>query len=266
MPFLTLGFSAMAPRFKMLLDWIPELDPETYEILIGVQGATSSTMNIPSTKRARLLYLDSQGLSRSRNAIIEHATGKYIWFLDDDIRLAPGAANTVFHWLIEHDDVDVLQVRIGSMECPDRPYKHYATGMIRRFNMLQISSIEMIARSTFIKRHGLRFLDEIGIGTQLPSGEENWFALDLCDAGASFAHLPETLVFHRTMAERWKPNRGVFFVRGAIAGRFGILAPLLIVRWWLRILTAESMIAMLRGLIAFRIHKERAFTSSFVQT
>lgn len=265
MPFLTLGFSAMAPRIQSLIDSIPELDPETYEILIGVQGATSSTMNTASTECVRILYLDSKGLSRSRNAIVEHATGKYIWFLDDDIRLAPAAAETVAHWLSEHGDVDFLQVRIGSMEYPERLYKPYPTGTLKRLNLLQVSSIEMIAKTAFIKRHGLRFMETIGLGTKFPSNEDNWFALDLYDAGATFARLPETLVYHRTMAERWKPNRGVFFVRGAIAARFGILAPLLIARWWSRTLTTDSLTAMLSGMIAFCLHKERAFTSSFVQ-
>lgn len=250
----------MASRIQSLLDSLPELDSETYEILIAVQGATSTKLNIASPVTARILRLDSLGLSRSRNAIIEHATGKYIWFLDDDIRLAPSAANTVANWLAEHDDIDVLQVRIGSMECPGLPYKSYSTGTMKRLNTLQISSIEMIAKTALIRRNGLRFLEMIGLGTKFPACEENWFALDLYDAGASFARLPKILVYHKTFAERWKPNRGIFFVRGAIAARFGILAPLLITRWWLRTLTFESLTAMVRGMISFRIHNERTFT------
>ena len=95
MPLLTLGFSTMASRLQLLIESIPELDPEIYEVLIGVQGGTSPICNCKLKDCIRVIYLDSYGLSRNRNAVIKHTTGDYIWFLDDDIRLASNAAKTV---------------------------------------------------------------------------------------------------------------------------------------------------------------------------
>jgi hypothetical protein len=51
--------------------------------------------------------------------------------------------------------------------------------------------------------------------------------------------------FHRTEA--------------TVAARYGVMVPLLIVRWWWRARTPESLWAMLRGMQAFRLRGTGAF-------
>ncbi|MFI2374024.1 CDP-glycerol glycerophosphotransferase family protein [Streptomyces sp. NPDC018964] len=60
-------------------------------------------------ERVRVVHLpENVGLGRARNAGMEHATGDYLFFLDGDDTLAPGALRAVADRLDETGDPDVL--------------------------------------------------------------------------------------------------------------------------------------------------------------
>ncbi|MFJ9836415.1 CDP-glycerol glycerophosphotransferase family protein [Streptomyces sp. NPDC101169] len=59
--------------------------------------------------RVRVLHLpENAGLGRARNAGLPHATGDYLFFLDSDDTLTPGALGAMADRLAEADDPDVL--------------------------------------------------------------------------------------------------------------------------------------------------------------
>ncbi|MFG3011396.1 CDP-glycerol glycerophosphotransferase family protein [Streptomyces cinerochromogenes] len=59
--------------------------------------------------RVRVLHLpENVGLGRARNAGMPHATGDYLFFLDSDDTLTPGALRAVADRLAEAEDPDVL--------------------------------------------------------------------------------------------------------------------------------------------------------------
>ncbi|MEU0228785.1 bifunctional glycosyltransferase family 2 protein/CDP-glycerol:glycerophosphate glycerophosphotransferase [Streptomyces sp. NPDC006284] len=59
--------------------------------------------------RVRVLHLaENVGLGRARNAGLPHATGDYLFFLDSDDSLTPGALRAMADRLAETDDPDVL--------------------------------------------------------------------------------------------------------------------------------------------------------------
>ncbi|MFF9451285.1 bifunctional glycosyltransferase/CDP-glycerol:glycerophosphate glycerophosphotransferase [Streptomyces flaveolus] len=59
--------------------------------------------------RLRVLHLEENvGLGRARNAGMPHATGDYLFFLDSDDTLTPGALRAMADRLAEADDPDVL--------------------------------------------------------------------------------------------------------------------------------------------------------------
>ncbi|MET9994584.1 bifunctional glycosyltransferase family 2 protein/CDP-glycerol:glycerophosphate glycerophosphotransferase [Streptomyces mutabilis] len=60
-------------------------------------------------ERVRVLHLEENvGLGRARNAGLPHATGDYLFFLDSDDTLTPGALRAMADRLAEADDPDVL--------------------------------------------------------------------------------------------------------------------------------------------------------------
>ncbi|MGV4986151.1 bifunctional glycosyltransferase/CDP-glycerol:glycerophosphate glycerophosphotransferase [Streptomyces sp. NPDC001709] len=59
--------------------------------------------------RVKVLHLpENVGLGRARNAAMPHATGDYLFFLDSDDTLTPGALRAIADRLAEADDPDVL--------------------------------------------------------------------------------------------------------------------------------------------------------------
>ncbi|NED06386.1 glycosyltransferase family 2 protein, partial [Streptomyces sp. SID6648] len=59
--------------------------------------------------RVRVLHLEENvGLGRARNAGMPHASGDYLFFLDSDDTLTPGALRAMADRLAETDDPDVL--------------------------------------------------------------------------------------------------------------------------------------------------------------
>jgi len=59
--------------------------------------------------RVKVLHLpENAGLGRARNAGLPHATGDYLFFLDSDDTLTPGALRAMADRLAEADDPDVL--------------------------------------------------------------------------------------------------------------------------------------------------------------
>ena len=82
-PIITLGYSTLSDRIRQIN--LPELDPRV-EILIGVQGDNQSEIPMHLLRAdTRITYLDSLGVTKSRNYMIDNAKGDYLFFGDDDI-------------------------------------------------------------------------------------------------------------------------------------------------------------------------------------
>ena len=85
---LTLAFSCLGAHLEQLQVHIATLNPnENITFLVLVQKHSEVQYGLKTVNNVSIVYLDSIGLSKSRNAAIEHACTDYIWFLDDDVFL-----------------------------------------------------------------------------------------------------------------------------------------------------------------------------------
>lgn len=85
---------------------------DQYEIIVVNDGSTDKTLDIISllsTKytNIRILAKDNGGLSEARNAGLDLAKGKYIWFIDGDDYIEPNCLNSLIDKL-ETCNLDVL--------------------------------------------------------------------------------------------------------------------------------------------------------------
>jgi glycosyltransferase involved in cell wall biosynthesis len=71
---------------------------EDYEIILIDDGSTDDTRSVAErfvqqlpAGRLRYLYQENQGPAAARNRGIDEAKGEFVWFLDSDDRLIPGA-------------------------------------------------------------------------------------------------------------------------------------------------------------------------------
>ncbi|QUM87890.1 glycosyltransferase [Moritella sp. 36] len=138
-------------------------------------------------------YVNSFGLSLSRNKAISLCKAEYIWFLDDDVILCDSfIADFISSKSKNHD------LYLGKIQCSDmdRSYKPYKKERLTRLSMLKVSSIEIIVKKSFVKDNNILFDLNMGLGAKYPSGEENIFLLDCFDHNANIFDSNKISIFH----------------------------------------------------------------------
>jgi glycosyltransferase involved in cell wall biosynthesis len=122
--------------------------------------------------RVRVVHLtENVGLGRARNAGLDAARGEYVWFVDGDDQITPGAINAVLARLRElRPDVLLVDHRLvfpdGRTESDPSTRRLYDTSAPAIASLderpdlfgLQHTAWNKIVRRTFLQRIGIRFL------------------------------------------------------------------------------------------------------------
>ena len=256
-PKLTLAFSTMGARVDALEKLLSRLcHVEHCEFIVIVQKWQEENKEIAKGfTGVTFIWSDEIGLSRSRNTAIEHATGEFLWSLDDDVDISEPDLRYLLTFLqnqAERDAAHIYRVRVGCLENPDHYYKNYSDAdKIVKLNLLQMNSIELILSLPFVRRHNLKFNEKIGLGTAYPGNEEVNFLLDAYERGASFKLVHKALVFHSCLegGRRKTESNEIMQIRGATASRFGLLGPLLLLRWGTRYALRDKSINVVKHLL-----------------
>ena len=203
--------------------------------------------------RLKVLGVTDAGLSKSRNLVLQSASGDFVWFLDDDVTVTNGSLEAISS---VGGDVDVL---LGQIGCSDGPgfYKNYQRKAVLPFALLRVSSIELIVNRRKMLERNIFFDERLGLGAQYPCGEENAFLLDLYRSGARFEWLEQVIVYHPCGGSEVRDyfrTESQMYARGVVASKFGFLrGGLLCVYWSLRVLRKPAsfklVFSMLRGFL-----------------
>ena len=152
--------------------------------------------------------------------------------MDDDIQLNNDAIVTVKNYILKYN-ADIFTVRMQTSD-RDVPYKNYPNKhTLGRGDIINISTVEIIASRGFILGSKVRFNESLGLGTKYPSCEENIFLLDLFDLGAEMIHIPKYVQKHPKV-DRTKlftsPN--ILFAKGVFCRRYnGFMGIILMILW-----------------------------------
>jgi len=248
---LTLAFASMGNRLESLITHLKTLEiPEYVEVVITVQKPELAADTLYSQKHFKVVKLDTLGLSKNRNASIEHANSDYVWFLDDDIQFSNQDLTDALA-IINNNNADFYRVQVGCIEWPEKTFKTYQPlSKISKLHLLKISSIEIIANLALIKEKQLRFNERIGLGTDYKACEENNFLIDAWEQGASFSFIDKVLIRHTCIFDdRILANEGIFEIRGATASRYRLAGIALLLRWSMRYLVKEKKKSLVLSLI-----------------
>jgi len=250
---LTLAISAMGERLARLGNALNVIsDCAGIAIVVVVQRWQKEHCLIEKYyPNVSFIWAKHLGLSKSRNEALRNISSDYIWFLDDDVEISCADIDNLLELLRNNPEVDFFRVKIGCIEWHDKFFKNYKpVKQVNKLNLLQVSSIEIIARTSFIKGHYIQFNENIGLGTSYQGGEEIHFLLDAWEKGASFRFIDQVLVRHTCIFEqRILANNNIFEIRGATASRFGVLGYLLLARWGLRYLIKEKNLSYIRAML-----------------
>ncbi|MEY0935245.1 glycosyltransferase [Providencia rettgeri] len=261
---LTLAISTIYKNLNNTLQYLETLPKiEDIEILIICQLLDS---NIENLKHQKIIYnneiityyYNEKGISNSRNRAIEKSSSKYIWFLDDDIKLNITEVDKLIEYL-HNSQSDSELVKIGSLENDNEFYKNYNS---RKFGLctnsvklLQVSSIEIIVNKESIMNKKVFFNPRFGLGSDYPAGEENLFLIDLFEKGSTINFLDITPIRHTTlMTYRLKKTKEHYLAQGYIASKFPFYIKFpLILRWSLRDNKKISFVKRIKYLISGKL-------------
>lgn len=205
----------MNPRFSLILATVDRTDPvdrllesvaggdyTNVEVVLADQNADDRLNYIVKKFRRRIAVTHLRtplGLSRARNAALEHATGEIIGFPDDDCEYPNTLLESVATLLTEHPEwggVVGCPVEIGSGR-PLGGFSQRAQDLDIRNVWSLTSSIGLFLRTTLVRSAG-KFDETLGAGADTAWGaaEDREYALRAIDRGFVLRYEPRLRIAH----------------------------------------------------------------------
>lgn len=189
----------LSSQLKAKLDvYIRELN-HRITFLVVVQGSSREAYHCIND-RLSIVYTRDLGLSKSRNrALTTVNTDDWIWFQDDDLVLCSHEVNKLYEEIISNDP-DLVYLKIGSLEDRNKLFKNYSFHSWKTtLKALKLSSIEIIVKAELAIMNEIHFDINLGLGTTLPSCEENLFVYQILNIkGPTISEFsyPRVVAFH----------------------------------------------------------------------
>jgi hypothetical protein len=227
-PLLTIGYSVLAERASAIR--LPDQGPDV-EVLVMIQGAADGRIPDDAPRRDDVRYelLDSRGVTKSRNAVLDGARGRYVLFADDDIVFHEEGVRSVVGELEANPGLAlVLAIAVDEGGRLRKPYPSRPV-RLTRWNSGKAATYEIMLRRDSFARAGVRFDERFGAGVDPHFlGDEYILIADALAAGLECRFVPVVVAVHPTVSS------GAGFgtlrdarARSAIFGRvFGPTAPI----------------------------------------
>lgn len=217
---LTVAIAALADRLHTIdMSQMPALDGVDYHIF--VQGAARPVQLEGAKDRPdiRVTFLNSIGVTHSRNAAITAAQGDVILFADDDLSLATdnyAALRTKFE---AAPDIDFMCGQL--LDGDDRPFKQYPANLTKasRLNTAKVGTPEIAIRTKTVREAGVLFDTRFGAGSTLWLGDEYIFLCDALRAGLRGHHIDLILATHPIPSSGQAFNAETLAIRDAVLRR-----------------------------------------------
>ncbi len=136
-----------------------------------------------------------RGLSRSRNRLLEEATGEICIVGDDDVEYMPGYLEIISNAYEKYPDADIIVFRFTHDKNRETRSRYKKDKRYYLWNISKVASVEITFKKKSIDAAGICFNNKIGLGTKFPSGEENAFLADALRAGLKIYHIPKTICY-----------------------------------------------------------------------
>lgn len=183
-----------------------------------------------------IYFVQSRGLSISRNTAISKSNARFGWILDDDVQVCKDGILSLLATLREINIIGALSCKFTDEFGRTRKKYEEVAFTHTRSSVMKVSSIEIVLNLDFIKEKGIEFDTQFGLGSRYPSGEENIILTDIISAGGRVEYLPLTLCFHPLETSSSILYSDVQWqAKGALIRRsFGILGVLMLVPFFLK--------------------------------
>ncbi|SFR15674.1 glycosyltransferase family A protein [Poseidonocella sedimentorum] len=225
-PDLTVAVSTLAADAGQLRLPLPH---PRLRYLVLVQGGAFGADNFGAGRSdLEVVALDSFGLSRSRNAAMLRAQTPFLVFSDADIVLDVAGLLALADALRAAPELDFVAGWREDRLAAARPSRRRPHALSRR-TAGRVCAPELMLRLEAVRRQGLGFDPEFGLGARHPLGEEYVFIADALAAGLRGRSLPVVAGRHPGESTGHRaPSPALWGARQAVLRRvFGPLAPLI---------------------------------------
>lgn len=154
-------------------------------------------MKVMTRKDVKLYIHESKGLSRNRNFAFDWTEADITVIADDDNRYRPEYIEHIRNTYTKHPEAEIVCFAAESYD--GMPMKKYPQQQMTYAEAVECgyypTSMEMTMRTECIKKYGLRFNENFGLGSELLcAGEEDVFMKDAVDKGLNTIFVPEVIV------------------------------------------------------------------------
>lgn len=230
---LAILISALGKNLSNIYKWISEdILNNVNEIVIVVQKKTDNKyISLLKKIGCKIIIDNKEGLSRSRNICIDNCNSDFFWILDDDVYTNNENIN-IIKKVISEDFCDVMTFRYSNSS-KEKPYKKYKNlNKFNKMNLLKVSSIEIVAKRSFVNENNIRFNENFGLGSKYPSCEENLFLLDLFNSGALIKHNHSIVAYHPNISSGYTTyNSNSLMAKGFICKKYNLSGVFLLIFW-----------------------------------
>ena len=188
-PRLTIGYSVLADAAVEAR--VPAPRPGV-EYLMVVQGGVAPRLRSDIT----VTTLDTLGVAKSRNAVLEQASGEYVLFADDDIDILWPGVDAALDLLDSAPETAIVLGR--SVDGFGQLRKRYARTprKVRLTNAAKAATFEIMVRLDAVRSNSIRFDERFGAGMPNHLGDEFIFLADGLRSGLAGTVLPATFARH----------------------------------------------------------------------
>lgn len=146
----------------------------------------------------RIKYIKNsinQGGALARNIGIEHATGKYITFLDDDDEYLPTKIEVQYNEMVKNDwDVSIMDGATYNLEGKLLSQKKQKVSLNPTYEELIVAHLIYHITNTNTFMYKAECLKKIGGFDDIPAGQEYMLMLKTINAKLRLVYIPQTLV------------------------------------------------------------------------
>ena len=137
-----------------------EIDGDV-EIICIDDGSTDNSAEILKSYGKKIVCVrkDNGGVSSARNLGIEMAKGEYVWFVDSDDKILPGAIKKI-KYVLRKKDTELLRIRISTRDCAIVN----SNIAVNTTTELDCHAVSNIYRIETIRANNLRFNESLKYG------------------------------------------------------------------------------------------------------
>lgn len=144
---------------------------------------------------AKILSTKEKGLSRSRNKLLQNATGDICIITDDDVEYLSDYVKTIEEAYELLPQADIIVFRFTHEKGKETRARYSKIKRLHMWNISKAASVEITFKRENVLNAKILFNNEIGLGTEFPTGEENAFLADALRAGLKIYHYPKTICY-----------------------------------------------------------------------